>query len=224
MKILLADDDLIPRTMLRTALTEWGFAVETAGNGIDALRALQKADAPKLALLDWEMPGVDGVEVCRRIRAEPTSLPPYLILLTGRDNKSDVIAGLENGANDYVTKPFNRAELKARIQVGQRVLELQQNLAGRVRELEDALAQVKQLQELLPICCYCKKIRDDKNYWQQVESYFTNHSETRFSHCICPECWESTVQPQLAELEKPQPAPVQLDPVLPGSAGTSLPR
>src|SRR5712691_3920 len=191
MKILLADDDLIPRTMLRTALTEWGYAVEAVANGIQALRAMQKPDAPKIALLDWMMPGLDGVEVCRRLRAEPTSSPPYLILVTGKDEKSDVITGLQNGANDYVTKPFNRAELKARIEVGRRVLDLQESLAGRVRELEDALTQVKQLQELLPICCYCKKIRDDKNYWQQVENYFTDRSDTRFSHCICPECWES---------------------------------
>lgn len=215
MKILLADDDLIPRTMLRAALIEWGYSVETVANGHHALHALQKPDGPRIALLDWMMPGLEGVEVCRRLRAEPMSVQPYLILLTGKDEKADVITGLENGANDYITKPFNRAELKARIKVGQRVLELQHNLAGRVRELEVALAQVKQLQELLPICCYCKKIRDDKNYWQQVESYFTNHSETRFSHCICPECWEKTVQPQLEVLGKAPPSPLMADSALP---------
>src|SRR5262249_57910928 len=98
------------------------------------------------------------------------------------------VTGLQSGANDYVTKPFDRAELQARVCVGKSVVELQRSLALRVRELEDALSQVRQLQGLLPICCYCKKIRDDRNYWQQVETYVGDHSAARFSHAICPDC------------------------------------
>ncbi|MBX9622599.1 MAG: hypothetical protein K2X82_02180, partial [Gemmataceae bacterium] len=107
---------------------------------------------------------------------------------TANDAKKDVIAGLQAGANDYVTKPFDVDELQARLGVARKVVELQAALAARVRELEEALAQVKQLQALLPICAYCKKIRDDANYWQQVDSYLVNHSGIRFTHGICPDC------------------------------------
>src|SRR5207248_10993171 len=104
-----------------------------------------------------------------------------------------IVEGLTAGADDYVIKPFDRAELKARINAGERILRLQAELAARVKELEFALASVKLLQGLLPICCYCKKIRDDKNYWQQVDTYVLDHSVIRFSHGICPDCLEQQV-------------------------------
>jgi DNA-binding response OmpR family regulator len=198
MRVLLADDDAVPRCLLQAALTEWGYEVEAVADGERAWQILQAEGAPKLAVLDWVMPGLDGVEVCRRLRARPAAAPVYAILLTARDSKADVVAGLRAGANDYVTKPFDRAELQARVQVGRTVVELQHNLAARVRELEDALAQVRQLQGLLPICSYCKKIRDDNNYWQQVESYLGAHSGARFSHGICPDCWQNEVNAELA--------------------------
>src|SRR5262249_3973980 len=151
-------------------------------------KALQAPDAPKLAILDWMMPELDGVDVCRTLRAEPSAEPTYIILLTAKAEKGDIVKGLEAGADDYLTKPFDRNELRARLQVGLRMLELQKNLADRVRELEAALSNVKQLQGLIPICSYCKKIRDDKNYWQQVECYVSAHTDARFSHGICPAC------------------------------------
>jgi DNA-binding response OmpR family regulator len=113
-----------------------------------------------------------------------------------------VVAGLQAGGDDYVTKPFDREELHARVKVGLRILQLQMNLADRVRELEEALASVKQLQGLLPICSYCKKIRDDQNYWQQVEGYISEHSGAVFSHGICPECYDKFVRPELKKLNK----------------------
>src|SRR5262249_39923877 len=151
MNVLIAEDDLIPRRMLRTALAGWGYQAEEASDGLEAWQALQRPDAPRLAVLDWMMPGLDGVEVCRRLRARPSPAPTYVILLTARGAKEDVVAGLEAGADDYVVKPFDREELRARLRVGQRVVELQASLAARVRELEGALAQVKRLQGLLPI-------------------------------------------------------------------------
>ena len=199
MKVLIAEDDSISRLMLQSMLVEWGYEVIAVADGVEAWRTLQSPDAPRLAVLDWVMPGMDGVEVCRRVRARPTQDPVHLILLTSRDEKADIVAGLKGGASDYVTKPFDRDELQARIQVGRTVVELQQSLAARVRELEEALTQVKQLQGLLPICCYCKKIRDDKNYWQQVEEYLGHHSALQFSHGICPHCWEKVVKPQLEQ-------------------------
>jgi CheY-like chemotaxis protein len=196
-KVLIAEDDRITRRMLEVILSEWGYETVAVRDGLAAWETLQQADGPRIALLDWLMPGMDGVEVCRRARALPTRQPPYLILLTARDSLQDVVAGLEGGADDYIVKPFDQAELRARLQTGLRILRLQQNLAEQLRKSEEALAQVKHLQGLLPICSYCKKIRDDQNYWRQVEDYIAAHSEVRFSHGICPGCWEGSVLPQL---------------------------
>ena len=199
MKILIAEDDPVSRRLLEATLGKFGYEVVLATDGAEAWAVLQSEDSPSLAILDWMMPEMDGVEICRRVRSLPTATPPYLMLLTAKSEKTDVVAGLDAGANDYLTKPFDRSELRARIQVGAHVLELQKALAERVRELEDALSQVKQLQGLLPICSYCKKIRDEQNYWQRVDSYLTDHADVVFSHGICPDCYETLIQPQLEE-------------------------
>jgi len=188
MKVLIAEDEIVSRRLLESALPRWGYEVITATDGEEAWALLQEHDAPTIMVLDWLMPRVDGVEICRRIRAHPRLSSVYIILLTSRAAVEDVVQGLEAGANDYITKPFDAAELRARMQVGVRVVNLQATLAERVREVEDALSRVKQLQGLLPICSYCKKIRDDQNYWHQVESYVGKHTDARFSHGICPEC------------------------------------
>jgi sigma-B regulation protein RsbU (phosphoserine phosphatase) len=198
MKILIAEDDRIARCVLERTLQDWGHEVVTACDGLAAWEALQGEEVPRLAILDWMMPGLDGPEVCRRARGLARQEPTYCILLTARNEKADVAAGLEGGADDYVTKPFDRQELRARVRVGERMVELQRGLADRVRELETALAQVKQLKGLLPICSYCKKVRDDGNYWEQVETYISAHSQARFSHGICPACWHDVVEPELA--------------------------
>ncbi len=200
MKVLIAEDDPVSRRVLVAALEKFGYEVVVAADGAEAWAALQSADAPQLAILDWMMPEIDGVELCRRVRGLPTATPPYLILLTAKSGKEDVVTGLDAGANDYLTKPFDRAELRARLQVGAHVLELQGNLAARVRELEASLSQVKHLQGLLPICSYCKKIRDEQNYWHRVESYISEHTEVEFSHGICPACYTDVVQPQLDQI------------------------
>jgi sigma-B regulation protein RsbU (phosphoserine phosphatase) len=190
MKILIAEDDAVSRRLLQAALAKWGYEVIVTANGKEAWAALQQPDAPSLLILDWLMPEMDGVEVCREARQSELHKSAYIILLTSRGSKEDIVQGLEAGADDYVTKPFDHGELRARVQVGSRVIQLQTALADRVTELEEAIANVKQLQGLLPICCYCKKIRDDGNYWHRVESYITGHANVRFSHGICPDCSE----------------------------------
>jgi DNA-binding response OmpR family regulator len=201
MRILVADDDAVHRRLLESHLTKWRHEVVTTDNGAEALEILQAQHAPQLALLDWVMPGMDGPEICGKLHAGPSRPPAYIILVTARDRSEDIVAGLDSGAEDYIAKPFNPEELRARLQVGVRVVELRNLLMARVKELEQALAQVKMLQGLLPICCYCKKIRDDRNYWQEVESYVSSHSRVEFSHGVCPECYEKLVKPQVQNLE-----------------------
>ena len=195
--VLIAEDDPTSRRLLQVTLEKWGLEVEVCCDGHQAWQALQRDEAPQLAILDWMMPGIDGLELCRRLRALPQPRICYAILLTAKDQKQDLAEGLGSGADDYMIKPFDPCELKARLQVGIRLLSLQQALAGRVSELEEALAQVKLLQGLLPICSYCKNIRDDNNYWQQIEGYVSAHSEAQFSHSICPTCYERVVRPEL---------------------------
>jgi CheY-like chemotaxis protein len=188
MRILIAEDDSISRGFLQRTLERWDYEVVVTKRGDEAWRALDRADPPQLAILDWMMPGMDGTEVCHRIRLAAAPIPTYVILLTARSAKEDTVAGLRAGADDYLTKPFDEDELHARLQVGVRLIELQCKLADEVTKLEEALAQVKQLRGLLPMCSWCKKIRDDSNYWQQLETYVTEHSEAQFSHGICPAC------------------------------------
>lgn len=201
-RVLIAEDDAVSRRLLESTLRRWGYEVVLAANGDEALAGLEQPDAPALAVLDWMMPGLDGVDVCRRVRARPTATPPYIILLTAKTRREDVVQGLEAGADDFIGKPFDRDELRARLQVGVRVVSLQRKLADRVRDLEAALGRVRQLQGLLPICAYCKKIRDDRNYWQQVEEYIGAHSDAQFSHGICPDCYERILGPQLRAMRE----------------------
>ena len=200
MRVLIADDEATTRHLIQVTLANWGFEVRAAEDGTEALRILKGSNPPEIALLDWVMPGVDGLEVCRRMRAAVFCAPTYLILITARGGLENVVQGLEAGADDYVTKPFDPRELRARLHAGARVVQLQKALLERNQALEDALKRVKQLQGLLPICSYCKKIRNDRNYWEQVDAYVASHSEAQFSHGVCPDCFEMHLKPQLEGL------------------------
>jgi len=204
MKVLIAEDEAVARRVLEAMLKESGYEVIVACDGNEAWDVLQADHAPQVAILDWMMPGRDGIELCRMVRNFRKLNPPYLILLTTKSNKEDLVAGLEAGANDYVVKPFHGAELCARLQVGKRMVELQSELAARIDELEGAMAHIKTLQGILPICSYCKKIRNDQNYWQKLESYVTSHTKVQFSHGACPECYEKHIVPQLKALNPAQ--------------------
>jgi len=201
-RILVADDNAVSRRLLESMLTKWGYDVRLAKDGLEAYHALRGEDGPSLTILGWMMPGMDGIEVCQRLRRESSSASRYIILLTAKAGKEDAIEGLGAGADDYLTKPFDPRELRARLQVGVRVLDLQRSLTDRVKDLEGALLHVKQLQGLLPICSYCKKIRNDQDSWQQIEYYMEEHSEAEFSHGICPSCYEKYITPQIEKLEK----------------------
>lgn len=190
MRILIAEDDFTSRNMLTAVLTKAGYEVVVTTNGAEAWAELKKPDAPSLIILDWMMPEMDGLEVLNCIRAQEHEHPPYIIMLTSRGEKNDIITGLNAGADDYLAKPFDFGELRARVDVGRRMVALQEQLATQFRELRQALDHIKTLQGIVPICMFCKKIRDDQGYWDQVEVYVSKHTNAEFSHGICQECMD----------------------------------
>jgi DNA-binding response OmpR family regulator len=191
MRVLIADDDAVTTRILSKIITSAGYAVTVVSSGAEALEALQAEDPPDIALLDWVMPEMDGPDVCKAVKARERPAPTYLILLTAKGGSTDVIAGLEAGADDYLVKPVNPGELRARLNAGARIVQLQQSLAAHVQQLQDALASVKTLTGLVPICGYCKSIRDDSDYWHRVEEYISDHTGAQFSHGICPSCMDA---------------------------------
>ncbi|MBE7466922.1 MAG: response regulator transcription factor [Planctomycetes bacterium] len=205
MKILIADDDRTTLHLLEAHLLRWNHEPILATDGTQALQRMTEPGAPSMAILDWIMPGTHGDRLCHELRTQLAHTPPYLILLTGKSDRDDMVRGFEAGADDYVLKPFHEAELHARVRAGIRILDMQHRLGARVNELEEALARIKTLQGLLPICAWCNKIRDDRNYWQKVETYLSDHSDVRFTHCICPECRESQALAMSRHLRKAVP-------------------
>jgi phosphoserine phosphatase RsbU/P len=184
-RVLVVEDERKMGGLLRRGLQEEGYAVDLVQTGAEAVWA--GTENPYDAIvLDVMLPDLDGFEVLRRLRTREVWTP--VLMLTARDAVADRVSGLDAGADDYLTKPFDPDELRARINVGVRVLTLQDRLTERVNELQDALANVKQLHGLLPICSYCKRIRGDDQYWTAVESYIAERSDAQFSHGICPPC------------------------------------
>lgn len=197
MKILIAEDDKVTRLRLEKTLGRWGFDVEAYPDGKAAWARLCDDDPPRLCVIDWLMPEMEGPELCRRVREKFPDEYFYLIILSAQQGVDNLIEGLSAGADDYVTKPFAGRELRSRIDVGVRVIALERMLAKKVHQLESALEDVKQLRGLLPICSYCNKIRNDEDYWEQVDSYISRHSGVEFSHSVCPTCYKEHVQPML---------------------------
>jgi CheY-like chemotaxis protein len=175
-----------------TLAASWGYDPVACADGLEALAVLRGSSPPELAVLDWMLPGLDGPEICRRFRRHEDALGghTYIVLLTARADEADVVRGLDAGADDYLTKPFAAGELSARVRVGARMVTLQRTLTASVADLTRALASVRRLKGLLPICAYCKSIRDDSDYWHRVEHYLSEHSEAEFTHGICPTCFE----------------------------------
>ena len=194
MRILTADDDAMLRHGLSVQLRRWGYDPIVCANGDEARAALHAEAPPQMAILDRTMPGAGGIELCAEIRADASLRSTYVILLTAHDTRDDILHGLDGGADEYLTKPLDWDMLRARLRTGARIVNLQHDLALRVGELQAALANVKQLSGLLPMCAYCKKIRDDGDYWQQLETYLSKHSEAEFSHGICPGCLEQVTK------------------------------
>jgi len=187
-KVLIAEDDAISRKLLTASLEKWGHEVLVSVGGNEALEAFRADSSVQMAILDWMMPGMEGPEVCRQIKAADDRPYTYVIMLTAMTQKADIVKALSIGADDYIAKPWDASELVARIRAGFRVLDLETSLRQKIIDLEDALKHVKQLQGILPICAWCHNIRDDSDYWHTVEQYLEDHSEAQFTHSICPNC------------------------------------
>jgi DNA-binding response OmpR family regulator len=187
MKILAVEDDAVARAVLRQALRKLGHEVVEAGDGEEAWELLQK-EPVRVIVSDWLMPKLDGLELCRRVRGRVRAEYSYFILLTGNDaTASNQREAADAGVDDFLTKPLNFDELWTRLRVAERILRY--------------ATQVKQLEEMMPICSYCKKIRDDQNYWQQIEGYINERTGSEFSHSVCPDCYQRVVMPELESLK-----------------------
>jgi sigma-B regulation protein RsbU (phosphoserine phosphatase) len=188
MKILIAEDDFTSRAVLSGILNRLGHNVIEVANGAEAWEVMQRPDAPLLLILDWMMPEMDGLEVVRLTRARQTNRQPYIIMVTAKGERADIVAGLDAGANDCLRKPFDANELRACVEVGRRMIEMEVKLSEKIRDLEEAIEHIKTLKGIIPICCNCKKVRNDKGFWQQVEVYVSNHTGAEFSHSLCVDC------------------------------------
>ena len=205
MKILVAEDDAMTRLALTKNIEKWGYEVVAVEDGQKAFDLLNREGAPRLAILDWIMPEMEGIEICRELGRRTDSPLIYTILLTIKKEKDDIVQALDCGAHDFLSKPVHVGELRSRVAVGVRLLEAEDKIVNYAREIEaknselkNALAEIKTLRGFIPICSNCKKIRDDEGYWQQIEMYIQARSEAEFSHGICPDCMRA-LYPDIAE-------------------------
>jgi DNA-binding response OmpR family regulator len=195
LKVLVADDD--PEVLLMTSeiLSRAGYDVIQASTGKECLESAV-SQHPDLVLLDVVLPDVTGMKVCRQIKTDPALRDIFVILVSGVRVSSDFQTdGLNVGADGYIVKPIPNRELVARVQSMERIKRAEQALLERekeqtrlIEELKEALAEVKTLKGFIPICASCKKIRDDKGYWSQLEAYISEHTGAEFSHSLCPDC------------------------------------
>lgn len=189
-RVLVAEDEAVTRHLLTSTLTRFGYDVLAVSDGAAAWDALSGPNPPNLALLDWQMPGVDGPQICQKVRARQAGSYTYLLLVTARSSKSDIVEGLSAGADDFISKPVDLEELRARLHVGERVLLLEQRLADQIARLQEEKAHVQELQGMIPICMHCKRVRNTEQIWERVETYIEAHSSAKFSHALCQNCLE----------------------------------
>jgi sigma-B regulation protein RsbU (phosphoserine phosphatase) len=198
LRILVVDDDVMTRVTLESVIRGAGWSPIAIDDPELACQILTGPDAPPIALIDWQMPSLSGIELCRRVRAaDGTARRPYLIFVTANSTSTDIVTGLDAGADGYMTKPIAADELQARVRAGLRTIALQQELMTRVQEAEAESARTRPLRELLPICCYCRRIRDERQQWSSLEEYLTQRIDVQFTHGFCPSCYEQHVLPDL---------------------------
>jgi phosphoserine phosphatase RsbU/P len=189
MNVLLVEDDAVSRRIFQRNLARHGHGVVHACDGIEAWEVLQR-EPIRIVVSDWMMPRMDGLELCRRVRGRPDVNYMYFIMLTARLGDENYREAMAAGVDDFLTKPLDPEELEIRLRVAERIL--------------GYATQLRQLRRLLPICLYCKKIRDDRNSWQKIDEYIHQHTGTDFSHTICPDCFETITKPELEAVQREQ--------------------
>jgi len=184
--IVIAEDDLVTRLLIEKILRDAGHHVVARSTGQEAWDHLEHHPV-QVIVSDWQMPDMDGLDLCRRVRALQRETYTYFILITSVSrNTTNLHAAIAAGVDDFLSKPVNPDEIWMRLHVASRILEY----AGQVRELES----------LIPICSYCKKVRDDSNLWQAVDHYLSHHTGRDLSHSICPDCYRTIVQKEIDDL------------------------
>lgn len=194
--ILIVDDVPNNIKVLGAILKELNCRLAAATNGVQALEIIEE-EKPDIVLLDIMMPQMNGYDVCEKVKQNPELVDIPILFLTAKTGTEDVVKGFELGALDYITKPFKAKELLARVKMQLDLKTSRDNEKRLIKELKEALEQVKKLSGLLPICANCKKIRNDKGYWEQVEVFISEHSDAKFTHGICPDC-EKELFPDLS--------------------------
>jgi len=187
-KILIAEDEYTTRLMVQVCLENWGYSIESVEDGKKAWDIINQKNPPQIAVLDWEMPGISGIDLCRKIKSLDRSSPIHDILLTARDSKNDISQGFEAGADDYITKPFNDDELGARIRVAERIVTIQSSLNSSLEELREALDMVQSFEEPVAVCRKCKKIGAFDGSWRTPEKLLEYPVDPRFIQLDCPSC------------------------------------
>lgn len=190
--VLIVDDVPENLTVLKQMLEEQNYRVRPAINGEIALRAVNSSP-PEIILLDIRMPGMDGYEFCRRLKSVESTKSIPVIFISALDELNDKVKAFSLGGVDYITKPLQEEEVIARVRTHLTIRRLQQSLEEKNDNLQKAMGEIKALQGIIPICAWCKNIRDDEGFWKQVEVYFTERSDAMFSHGICPDCKEKGV-------------------------------
>jgi CheY-like chemotaxis protein len=191
MKILAVEDDPLTQMVLDASLRQLGHEVTVVADGAEAWERLRRGGAERVVVSDWLMPGLNGLELCGRLRAAELDYTYFILLTQQSASEENQEAALAAGVDDFLVKPVSVRDLRLRLRVAERIL-------GYTR-------QVRQLESFLPMCSYCKNVRDDKNYWQGIESYLHARSGTNFTHGVCPECYDARVRPMLekAGIEAP---------------------
>jgi phosphoserine phosphatase RsbU/P len=185
MKVLIAEDDLIASRVLEAALLKLGHEPIVANDGEKAWQILQ-TESVRTVVSDWQMPRLDGLELCRRVRSREGDYVYFILLTQMAASEKNLHEATDAGVDDFLAKPIDSSQLWMRLRVAERILGF--------------TTEVRQLESFLPICGYCKKVRDDQNYWQQIEQYINTRTGTNFSHGVCPDCIEKVLKPQLARL------------------------
>jgi DNA-binding response OmpR family regulator len=186
MKILVAEDDQISRKLLSTTLKQFGHEVKAFDNGADAWAYFDESPV-RVIVSDWLMPDLDGLDFCRKVRKRAQTQYTYFILLTANvQGKDTYLEAMNAGIDDFLAKPLDRDQIWMRLKVAERILKY--------------TTTINKLESMLPICSYCKKVRDDNNYWQQVETYLANRTGTSFSHSVCPTCYTNKVKPEIDKI------------------------